>query len=58
MSASWRTAPRLPLELLDDANLRGTPLPTLRELCAWWLDLRPTEAIPKTVSELSEVLVE
>jgi len=57
MGADFRAAPRLPLELLDDANLRGTPLPTLRELVSWWIVERPTQRVPKTVSELSEVLV-
>ena len=57
MSASWRTSPHVPAELLDDANSRGTPLPTLRELVHWWLELRPTQPVPKTVHELDEVLL-
>jgi hypothetical protein len=56
--STWNTRPRVPLELLDDANVRGTPLPTLRELLDYWLLLRPTDPVPRTVHGLTEVLAE
>jgi len=50
-------APRLPLQLLKDAEARGLSVPQVRGLVLNWLARHPHDVIPSDLHELEEELI-
>jgi len=51
------TAPRLPIQLLKDAESRELSVPQLRGLVLNWLARHPHDAIPSDLHTLEEELL-